>query len=149
MFGDDHINACRTRQRIQNALLTNYQRHDPKIGKEDHIMLTGGGGTVYQRRVATGRCGRTFFDPAVKVLRKSFGKTLLTPEEVSEDFMLLVPPAVCAQDADAQVAFLYCREGVVNLTIVQSVSFSGDPSSSGGSFLGISSASVTRSTKTT
>jgi hypothetical protein len=45
MSCDEHTNRCQTRQRIENALLTNYQKQSPKFRKEDHITLTGGVGT--------------------------------------------------------------------------------------------------------
>ena len=58
MFCDEHTNRCQTRQRIENDLLTNFQQEGPKFRNEEHITLTGGGGTDAQRRHATGRYGR-------------------------------------------------------------------------------------------
>jgi hypothetical protein len=110
MFCDEHTNRCQTRQRIENDLLTNFQQEGPKFRKEDHITLTGGGGTDAQRRHATGRYGKTYFEPAFKVLRKSLGTvSLLTPELAAENFLQPVPPSVCAEGADKEVAFMYCH----------------------------------------
>ncbi len=91
-------------------MLTNYHSSDdPAFCKQDHITMTGGGGTVHQRRNCTGQYDKKFFNPAVKLLRKSHGKERLTLEQVSADFLLPVPPVVCALGANTEVAFLYSR----------------------------------------
>jgi hypothetical protein len=111
---DTHV--CSRRQRIEDALLTSQWDKSPKFGdkspkfrKDDHIALTGGGGTKYQNRTGTGRYGRTHFQPAVNDLTKSFGKSLLTLKQVAEDFTREVPQRVSAQGADAEIAFMFWR----------------------------------------